>query len=202
MGLEARCPRCQSIYEAASALACPSCGALVPPHPRATPFERLGIEPARFEIDEKELERAWLQRSRAVHPDRFVKKEADERRHAAEQTAALNDALRALKDPFDRASWLVANSGLDVARLDQRMLMELMEARERAEESEDEKRAVVGESEARFQLLLRELTNHLRDLHDREALERAARALAEMKTLARLVSDLGGPRLIATLDER
>lgn len=199
--MSARCWSCQAEIDDRGALSCPSCGHVVPPRPQATPFDRLGVG-ARFDVDERDLERAWLQRSRAVHPDRFARKTDQERRYAAEQTAALNDAYRAVKEPYDRALWLVRSRGLDVAQLDQRLLVELMEARERAEESPADKADVLKESEARFRTLLAGLAPALANLDDGKALERAARDLAEMKTLARLVSDLGGSRLIGTLDER
>lgn len=200
--MSAPCWSCQAEVLDEGALVCPACGAVVPPWPGATPFARLGVLPPRFDVDERALERAWLQRSRAVHPDRFARKSDRERRYAAEQTAALNDAWRAIKDPYDRAVWLVRSRALDVAKLDQRLLVELMEARERAEESAEEKAAVVKESQERFRALAATLASSLKDLQDTQGLARAARDLAEMKTLARLVSDLGGPRLIATLDER
>lgn len=200
--LEARCWSCAAVYDAGSALVCPSCGKVVPPHPHAGPFGRLGVEPPRFAVDERELERAWMQRSRQVHPDRFASKSPEERRYAVEQTAALNDALRAVKDRYDRALWLVRSRGIEVNRLDQTLLMTLMEARERAEESSDERAAVVDESTRRFAAVADGLGALLANLDDTNALQRAARALAEMKTLARLVSDLGGGRLIGTLEER
>jgi molecular chaperone HscB len=156
----------------------------------------------RFDVDDKEIERAWLLRSSKVHPDRFVKKTDRERRFAVEHTAALNDAKRAIKDPFDRATWLVRHAGIDAAALDQRLLVLLMEARERAEESESDKRAIVDDSAARFHALAASLAPLLSALDATPALQKAARALAEMKTLARLVADLGGPTLIATLDGR
>ena len=170
-----------------------------PPDPRATPFDVLGL-PMQFALDAKEIDRAWLMKSRAFHPDRFVGKPDRERRLAAEHTVALNDAKRAIEDPFDRAVWLVRHSGVNEASLDQRLLVSLMEARERADEGD--KDAVVNESTARFRVLAAELATLMVSLDDKAALTKAARALAEMKTLARLVADLGGPKLIATLDGR
>lgn len=182
------------------AATCSSCNAILPPG-KATPFERLGIETL-FAVDDKTLERAWLTRSRAVHPDRLAKKSPADRRYGAEQTAALNDAYRAIKDPFDRAVWLVKSAGVDVATLDQALLVELMEAREAAEQSADGRARVISVSSARFDDLQAGLAAQLKDLADKPQVERAGRALAEMKTLARLVDDLGGPKLIATLGER
>src|SRR6185436_2574693 len=79
--------------DAEGALSCPHCGVVQPADPRTTPFARLGL-PVRFGVDDKSLERAWLDRSRKVHPDRFAAKSDKERRFAVEQTAALNDAMR------------------------------------------------------------------------------------------------------------
>lgn len=172
---------------------------LEPPNPRATPFDVLGL-PMKFELDAKEIDRAWLTKSRVFHPDRFVGKPDRERRLAAEHTIAINDAKRAIADPFDRAQWLVTRAGVVEAKLEQRLLVALMEARERADEGE--KDAVLHESVARYRELASSLVALFANLEDRAALEKAARALAEMKTLARLVADLGGPRLIATLDAR
>jgi molecular chaperone HscB len=172
---------------------------LVPPDPRATPFDVLGV-PMQFALDAKEIDRAWLTKSRAFHPDRFVGKPDRERRLAAEHTVALNDAKRAIEDPFDRAVWLVRHAGVAEAKLEQQLLVSLMEARERADEGE--KDAVIAESVARFRELAAQLATLLANLDDKPALAKASRALAEMKTLARLVADLGGPKLIATLDSR
>lgn len=196
----ASCWSCSTVTPV-DALLCPACGVVLRPDPSTTPFARLGL-PTRYALDDKELERAWLTRSSKVHPDRFVKKTDRERRFAVEQTAALNDAKRAVQDPFDRASWLVRHAGVDDGKLEQRLLVSLMEARERAEESEADKQAVVVESVARYRSLASSLAPLLASLEDQQALARAGRALGEMKTLARLVMDLGGPRLIATLDGR
>jgi molecular chaperone HscB len=187
--------------------------ALDPVDPRATPFQRLGFDAPRFVIDDKVLERAWLDRSRKVHPDRFVGRPDAERRLAAEHTVALNDAYRALKDPYDRALWLVRRAGADAAALDSRLLVELMELREQAEDGEDARAAVVKRARERFAALAAGVHKRLAQLDGvagsydaaSEPLRQVARSLAEMKTLARLVEDLdgkSGARLISTLDER
>ena len=199
------CWSCRAAGVGAGVALCPACGVVQPPG-QATPFERLDV-PRAFAAalaadDDKALERAWLTKSRAVHPDRFARKSDAERRYAVEQTAALNDAYRAIRDPFDRASWLVKDAGVDLAKLDQRMLHAMMEARELAEESAHDKAAVVDEARAKFASLMATLPAALAHLDDVAALKRAAVTLAEMKTWARLVDDLGGGKLIATMDGR
>jgi DnaJ-domain-containing protein 1 len=184
------CWRCQAVVDAGAAT-CASCGAVQPVH-AATPFQRLAL-PESYELDDKAIERAWLTKSRAVHPDRFAKATDQERRYAAEQTAALNDAFRAIKDPFDRAILFARDH---IPKLDQALLVELMEKRERAEEGD--KQSVVDESVAQFRVLEKDVSAAF----VAKDMTRVGRDLAEMKTLARLVADLGGPKLIASLDER
>src|SRR5687767_5694344 len=126
------------------------------------PFALLGFDRARFHIEEKALERAWLDRSRAVHPDRFATKGDAERREAAQKTVALNDAYRSIREPFDRATFLVKRAGSDAAKLDQALLVELMEAREEAEGSPEGKARVIAASTDRFAHAMKMLGDLLR----------------------------------------
>ncbi len=205
------CRVCGADHDGSTApIACVACGAVLPVHPQVSPFALLGLARPRFHVDDSALERAWLERSRRVHPDRFARKSDAERRCAAEQVAALNDAKRALSVPYDRALWLVQRAGVPLATLGPAWLTELMELRERAEGDDADKQRVIDEARARFAERLATLDAVLGPLDDIDdayatpsaALRRAAALLAELKTLARLVDDLGGGKLIATLDER
>ena len=101
-------------------------------------FERLGL-PRRFAVDPASVEREYLARSRAVHPDFHGLGTAAEQRASLEETAALNEAYLALKDPFRRAEYLLGLLGGPTAQaeknLDQAFLTEMMEVRERSEEA-------------------------------------------------------------------
>ncbi|MBI1945225.1 MAG: hypothetical protein HYS27_05990 [Deltaproteobacteria bacterium] len=209
--LPLRCRVCDAETDGSAApIACPSCGALLPVHARVSPFALLGVARPRFALGRDELERAWLTRSRRVHPDRFAAKSEAERRCAAEQVAALNDAKRALFEPYDRALWLVQQASVTPPQLAQQALVELMEQRERAEEDAAARASIVDDARARFRARLEELGRTLAPLDEADdgytapspPLRRAAALLAELKTLARLVDDLGGGKLIGTLDAR
>ena len=193
---------------------CAGCGVVVEPHPSATPFARLGLERPRFVVDDAALERAWLSRSRQVHPDRYARKPDAERRVAAQQTAALNDAWRAIRSPFDRATWLVRSVGVDEPRLRQAALVEFMELREEAAVDDAARRAVVERCTRHFRDVMARATVELAAVDAAAGwtsppstasmphVKRAAALLAEARTLARLVADLGGERLIPTLQDR
>lgn len=92
---------------------CPSCGKIQPARPR-DPFETLGLGAPRYHLDEKDVEKAWREKSRKLHPDRFAQADARERRFALEQTTQLNDARKTLKDPIRRAEHLFKRAGLEV----------------------------------------------------------------------------------------
>lgn len=97
-----KCWRCK---EPIGGPVCSSCGAIQPPTPDADLFDLLGIERAYF-LENTTIERAYRALSRKVHPDRFARKSAVERRMSLQWTAALNEARRVLKDPIRRARYL------------------------------------------------------------------------------------------------
>ena len=73
-------------------------------------FERLGL-PRRFNLNAAEIERAYLARSREVHPDFFQMGGDIELRASMEMSAALNEAYAVLRDPFQRAEHLLQLEG-------------------------------------------------------------------------------------------
>lgn len=95
-------------------------------------FALLGLSPA-YEIDVEALERAYFERSREVHPDRFATAPAAERVVALTKARALNDAYQLLKKPVPRAEYLLSRAGVTIGaneRLDPTFLMEILELRE------------------------------------------------------------------------
>ena len=101
--------------------------------PTPTHYERLGL-PRRFSVDLAELERAYLERSREVHPDYHAL--SGDRDQTA--SAALNEAYTTLRDPFRRAEYLLSlhlGDATPVARPQSpAFLMQAMELRERLED--------------------------------------------------------------------
>ncbi len=104
-------------------------------------FALLGLAPA-FEIDLAELERAFFEKSKELHPDRFAKAPANERVAALSKSRALNDAYQTLKKAVPRAEYLLARQGVVIAdneRIDPALgaafLMEILELREELAEA-------------------------------------------------------------------
>ena len=73
-------------------------------------FERLGL-PRRFSLDAAALEREYLARSRALHPDYHQLSSSAEQAASVGLSAALNEAYTTLKDPFKRAEYLLKLEG-------------------------------------------------------------------------------------------
>ena len=70
------------------------------------PFDVLGLEP-RFDLDPARVQRAYLERSGVLHPDRA----GDALTASGAASADLNAARRALADPEQRAAALLARLG-------------------------------------------------------------------------------------------
>jgi molecular chaperone HscB len=100
-------------------------------------FTRLGL-PRRFVVDAGEIERQYLARSRAVHPDYHTAGSSADLAASLDVSAALNEAYTTLRDPFTRAEYLLTLEGGPSASEHKQMapafLAEMLEARERVEE--------------------------------------------------------------------
>lgn len=73
-------------------------------------FERLGL-PRRFSLDVADVEREYLARSRALHPDYHRLASSAEQAASTELSAGLNEAYGTLRDPFKRAEYLLKLDG-------------------------------------------------------------------------------------------
>ena len=101
-------------------------------------FATLGL-PRKYTLDLDEVERSYLAKSRALHPD-FHQTASDSERTASEAAMArLNEAYIALQEPYRRIEHLLALTGGPTAaeqkNMDQAFLMEMMETRERIDEA-------------------------------------------------------------------
>ena len=106
------CWSCKSLEDAPSSF-CPSCRKIQPVGRTEDYFSLLGL-PRQFVIDPADLERRFRELSRSLHPDRFARAEARERRLSLERATRLNDAFRYLKDWRLRAAYLLKLAGTDV----------------------------------------------------------------------------------------
>jgi molecular chaperone HscB len=97
-------------------------------------FELFGL-PVSFEVDTSSLTERYRDLQRSVHPDRFANASDRERRLSMQQASLINEAHRALKDPLQRARYMLSLHGIDIndesnTVMDGMFLMEQMELRE------------------------------------------------------------------------
>lgn len=159
-------------------------------------FERLGL-PRRFLIDAAELERAYLARSRAIHPDYHQLGSSADQVASVELSAALNEAYTTLKEPFRRAEYLMtlangpsASEQKDVP-LD--FLDEMLELRMEIGQLKAETPAALAmesQLQERRDQLLAKVGALLEADDDRSKLVEARRLLNATKYVANLLRDL------------
>ncbi len=77
-----------------------------------THFALFGLAPT-FAIDVNDLDRAYRDVQREVHPDRFANAPDVEKRLAAQWATQANEAYRTLKSPLGRGRYLLKINGID-----------------------------------------------------------------------------------------
>jgi molecular chaperone HscB len=96
--------------------------------------------PASYSIDPARLEGRYRELQGQVHPDRFAAATEAERRVAMQWATRANEAYRTLRDPVDRARYLLGLKGFDTGEetntaMPADFLMQQMEWREAAAEA-------------------------------------------------------------------
>ena len=107
----------------------------------ANHFELMGL-PVAFAIDVAALERGYRELQSRVHPDRFATGSATERRLALQWAARANEAYRTLRDPVNRARYLLGLRGFDTGEqtntsMPADFLMQQMQWREAAAQARE-----------------------------------------------------------------
>jgi molecular chaperone HscB len=98
------CWHCQS--EVAGEYFCERCVKVQPVSKELDYFTCLGF-PRRLTIDQSALETKFYELSRAFHPDFYQNKSAAEQAISLDNSALLNTAYRTLRDPIQRAEYLL-----------------------------------------------------------------------------------------------
>jgi len=101
-------------------------------------FELFGM-PVSFSIDTGFLMQRYRELQQTVHPDRYANASEHERRLSLQYATHINEALRVLKDPLERARYLLQLKGVlwddeQTTLSDPAFLMQQMELRESLEE--------------------------------------------------------------------
>src|SRR3954468_19337470 len=179
---------------AATDAICPSCGKVQPPPAAGTQPDRFATLGSAPSFDEPAgLDEKFRALSRKLHPDRFARAPAQERRFSLEQTTLLNEAYKTLKDPVRRAEHLLALRGIrGDPKMSPEFLEQTLEDRERLLEAklsgEPLEALAAGVREKRDRTLddVRALVENGGDL------TKAAELLARMRYYARYLDEVEG----------
>jgi molecular chaperone HscB len=168
-------------------------------------FDLFGLPP-RYRVDGAALDAAYRKLQSEVHPDRFARGTDADRRLALQSSARVNEAYRALKDPVERAQYLLRMNGVDaVAETDTQLPVEFLERQlERREAAND----ALADGDLRTLTSLREsVRTEAREIEDQLArtldtapdYASARPVVRELTFLTKLADDIGA--MAASLDE-
>ena len=104
----------------------------------STNYFKLFEIPVSYDVDLDQVQHRYLDLQKAVHPDKYANASAQERRISMQHTSLINQALHTLKQPVERAMYLLQLKGVDFTMdnettMDAAFLMEQMEMREKLE---------------------------------------------------------------------
>ncbi len=99
-----RCQHCQS--EMTWPVVCEACHTLYPPREQVDYFDLLGLQ-RRYDLDPEKLRRNFLALNRRIHPDFFSTEEEDVRDASMRIAAQINSAYETLRDPVQRAEYML-----------------------------------------------------------------------------------------------
>ncbi len=76
-------------------------------------YEIFGLD-RKLAIDSGDLQKRFYELSRQYHPDRFQTKSAADQQAVLDKSSLLNDAYRVLRDPVQRAEYVLKQEGFDI----------------------------------------------------------------------------------------
>ncbi len=168
-------------------------------------FELFGLTP-QFNLDLSQLESNYRSIQSASHPDRFVTASPAEKLRSMQTATLANEAYQALKNPANRAQYLLALQGIDaIAETNTAMpadfLMQQMEWREAIDNAKQAKDIdALDALLAEMQQEARTLQTSLIDLIDvKKNLPLAVDATRKLIFIDKVFADI--KQLIARLEE-
>ncbi|WP_375055519.1 co-chaperone HscB [Zobellella sp. DQSA1] len=159
-------------------------------------FELFGL-PVQFALDSQALAGTYRQLQMQFHPDKFASRPERERLLAVQRAAQINDAFTTLKQPLNRAEYLLSLYGIDIRAEQQTLkdplfLMQQMEWREQLEtipEANDVFGAIMA-FERELGLVSAELFNELERQLDTSCWQEAADTVRKLKFMTKLHAEL------------
>jgi len=159
-------------------------------------FSLFGL-PERYTLDVAQLDSAYRNVQAQVHPDRFAHRQEAERRVAMQWATLANEAFRTLRNPVERARYLLSRRGVEVEAnrntgMSHAFLMQQMEWRENAEEAQGDAVALnrlMRELARDERVMLEDLAQAIDESGDLPLASELVRRLMFMEKLRRDLND-------------
>lgn len=158
-------------------------------------FTLFQLEP-QFDIDTDSLEQNYRTLAARFHPDRFASASAFEQKQAVMMSSTINEAYRTLKNPTDRAAYLLRQQGIDADAPEHtsfapEFLMQQMEWRETlAEARSGQDQTALPALDKEISGAQQELWRDLREAFRRQQYEDAAQLVRQGRFLDKLKKEI------------
>lgn len=158
-------------------------------------FTLFQLEP-QFNIDTDSLEQNYRTLAARFHPDRFASASAFEQKQAVMMSSTVNEAYRTLKNPTDRAAYLLRQQGIDADAPEHtsfapEFLMQQMEWRETlAEARSGQDQTALPALDKEISGAQQELWRDLREAFRRQQYEDAAQLVRQGRFLDKLKKEI------------
>ena len=158
-------------------------------------FTLFQLEP-QYDIDTDSLEQNYRTLAARFHPDRFASASAFEQKQAVMMSSTVNEAYRTLKNPTDRAAYLLRQQGIDAdapehTSFSPEFLMQQMEWRETlAEARGGQDQTALTALDKEISGAQQELWQDLREAFRRQQYEDAAQLVRQGRFLDKLKKEI------------
>ena len=154
--------------------------------------------PVSFDYDAKAVQQRYLELQKKVHPDNFVNAGAYEKRLSMQHTSRINEAFNTLKNPVERALYLLRLKGLDInfdneTTMDAQFLMEQLELREELENVHTESDPLVkldalsADIKDRLSIMMQQFSKY----YESDEKEQARELIRKMQFLQKAQKEIG-----------
>lgn len=158
-------------------------------------FELFGL-PCQFELDGSSLSSTFRELQRRFHPDNYATASEQSRLMAVQKAAQINDAYQTLKDPVQRAEYILSLNGIDLRDEQQTMqdpefLMQQMMLREELEEiTETLDESALFDFDDKAKALYKSLVNNVSEQVNASQWQDAAVTVRKLKFAVKLRQEI------------
>ena len=160
-------------------------------------FFQLFDVPVSFDVDIDLIQQRYMDLQKAVHPDKFVNASAQEKRISMQQTSRINEAINTLKQPVDRALYLLKLKGIDInfeneTTMDASFLMEQMEMREALSEvrEKEDPLAELDRVGAETKVKTKNMMNDFSSCYEEDRLDEARELIRKMQFMQKAKKEI------------